>query len=74
MITKADIAMLRGGMPPKCDFCGTDTPPEQLEPEEAGDWVCWRCLRRWAQEDGDIQVEAFWERAIKEAECATGLH
>lgn len=68
-VTKHDIAMLRGGFPGKCDFCGRDMTPEQLEPEEAGDWVCWYCLRKWAREDGNTREEAFWERCIKEAEC-----
>lgn len=41
------IEDLRGGVPSKCDFCQKPTPPEQLEPEEAGDWVCRECLERW---------------------------
>lgn len=73
-ITKTDIAMLRGGFPEKCSFCAKPTPPEQLEPEEAGDWVCWHCLLNWAKEDGLIREEAFWTRAIKEAECAKASH
>jgi hypothetical protein len=68
-ITKHDIAALRGGFPLQCDFCGKPTPPEQLEPEEAGDWVCWHCLLRWAREDDNIQEVVFWERAIKGVPC-----
>ena len=68
-ITKEDIAEFRGGVPQQCDFCGKDTPPAQLEPEEAGDWACWHCLLKWAREDGDVREEAFWERLVKEAEC-----
>ena len=68
-VTKLDIAMLRGGLPAKCDFCSQDMPPEQLEPEEAGCWVCWHCLLKWAQEDGNAREEMFWKRCIKEVEC-----
>jgi hypothetical protein len=70
-VTKDDIAMLRGGFPEKCSFCSRDVSPEQLEPEEAGDWACWWCLLKWAREDDHIQEVAFWERAIKELECRT---
>lgn len=45
------IVDLRGGVPPKCDFCGRECPPEQLHPEEAGEWVCNLCLERWALKD-----------------------
>jgi len=45
------IVGLRGGIPEKCDFCGKETPPEQMDPEEAGDWVCWECSARWRRED-----------------------
>lgn len=41
------IEAIRGGVPAKCDFCGKETEPEMLEPEEAGAWVCHECLRRW---------------------------
>ena len=68
-VTKADIAELRGGMPAKCSFCLRDMPAEQLEPEEAGDWVCWHCLLKWAHEDDKMQEVAFWERRLKEIEC-----
>jgi hypothetical protein len=68
-ITKLDIAMLRGGFPERCGFCEKVTPPENLEPEEAGQWVCWYCLRNWAHEDDNIIEFAFWDRAIKELEC-----
>lgn len=68
-ITKDDIAGLRGGYPGKCSFCERDCAPEQLEPEEAGDWACWWCLLKWAREDDQIQEVAFWERSIREVEC-----
>ncbi len=43
-----DIVDLRGGIEPtKCDFCDKDTPGNELEPEEAGAWVCVTCLARW---------------------------
>jgi hypothetical protein len=68
-VTKHDIAEFRGGFPAKCSFCDREMKPEQLEPEEAGDWACWYCLLKWAREDDNIQEVAFWERAIKELEC-----
>jgi hypothetical protein len=40
------IIALRGGIPEKCDFCGKQTPPEQMHPEEAGEWACETCLKR----------------------------
>lgn len=69
-VTKDDIAMFRGGEPQMCDFCGCPTPYEQLEPEEAGDWVCWNCLLKWAREDGRDKEAIFWERKLKEVQCA----
>lgn len=39
------------GLPSQCDFCGKEKAPEELEPEEAGDWVCWDCLKRWRAEE-----------------------
>lgn len=45
------IVDLRGGIPAKCDFCGKETPPDLMEPEEAGDWACSDCVARWAEED-----------------------
>jgi hypothetical protein len=64
--TKADIAMFRGGIPDKCDFCNQPATADELEPEEAGDWACHACLLRWAKEDGNVREEAFWSRIIKE--------
>jgi hypothetical protein len=69
-VTKADIAEFRGGMPAACDFCAQPTAPEQLEPEEAGEWVCWHCLLKWAREDDHMQEVAFWERRLKEWQCS----
>ena len=47
-----DIVDLRGGVAPtKCDFCGEETAPEFLEPEEAGAWACLLCITRWAREE-----------------------
>lgn len=39
------------GLPQRCDFCGKEKAPEELEPEESGDWVCWDCLTRWRSEE-----------------------
>lgn len=44
------IVDLRGGIPEACDFCGEKTAPEELEPEEAGEWLCRTCLARWEAE------------------------
>ena len=53
------IASIRGGIPAKCDFCGQKKPQEQMEPEEAGEWVCWSCLDRWEYQErgGYIDME-----------------
>ena len=45
------IVDLRGGIPERCDFCGKPTPPEQMEPEEAGDWVCHTCMKHWNEQE-----------------------
>jgi hypothetical protein len=68
-ITKEDIAALRGGIPEKCSFCKAETLPNQLEPEEAGDWACWTCLHKWAIEDGRMIEASFYERLLKEAKA-----
>lgn len=41
------IADLRGGVPDSCSFCGKATKPEDLHPEEAGEWACIECIKRW---------------------------
>ncbi len=40
------IADLRGGIPAKCDFCLSDTPQQELHPEEAGAWICSHCISK----------------------------
>lgn len=48
-VTAAEIiAGLRGGWGTRCDFCHEEKPPEQLDPEEAGQWMCSAC---WARQD-----------------------
>ena len=37
--------------PCECSFCHVPKPPEELEPEEGGNWACWDCLARWAEQD-----------------------
>ena len=49
--TRELIIGLRGGIPPKCDYCDKDTEPDKLEPEEGDTWVCWECLDRWDAQD-----------------------
>lgn len=67
--SKEDIADLRGGFPEKCSFCGRAVTPDDIEPEEAGEWACHHCLLKWARQDGNVREAAFWERFIKELEC-----
>jgi len=43
------IIGLRGGVPDKCDWCGTPITEETAEPEEAGQWVCGKC---WLSDGG----------------------
>jgi hypothetical protein len=50
-ITKDDIADLRGETPTACDYCQKARHFEELEPEEAGQWICHDCLRRWLNKD-----------------------
>lgn len=69
MFTKDDLADLRGGYPEKCSFCDKPCDPAELEPEEAGEWACHRCLLKWAKEDGNMREAAFWEKCVKETEC-----
>ncbi len=45
------IVDLRGGVPKTCDFCHKPTLPENLHPEEAGQWVCIICLIAWEKTD-----------------------
>lgn len=53
-----DIVDMRGGVEPtKCDFCGEDKPPIELEPEEAGMWACIDCIERWRKEDSDARQQ-----------------
>lgn len=39
------------GEPTQCDFCERPKTLEQLEPEEAGMWVCHECMDRWDAEE-----------------------
>lgn len=41
------IVALRGGVPTKCDFCLEERAPEDMHPEEAGEWACIYCIARW---------------------------
>lgn len=40
------IVDLRGGIPDKCSFCANPTEPQNLHPEEAGEWICNECIKR----------------------------
>lgn len=42
------IIELRGGLPPKCDFCDQPYTEQRYPvPEEAGQWACIECWERW---------------------------
>jgi len=46
-----DIAAIRGGLPPACDFCGQAYEGGRYPvPEEAGEWACSECEARWNAE------------------------
>jgi hypothetical protein len=47
------IAELRGGIPVKCDFCNQPYSEQRHPvPEEAGEWACTECWKRWEKEEG----------------------
>ncbi len=46
MTTRELIVALRGGVPPRCDFCREEFPEEELHPEEAGQWICVGCINK----------------------------
>jgi hypothetical protein len=68
-ITKEDIADLRGETPVLCDFCGQRRRFEELEPEEAGEWVCHSCLRKWLKHDVE-QIKAILAMLYSDLEAA----
>lgn len=46
------LIQLRGGLPECCDFCGQPyTQDRHPVPEEAGEWACTDCSKRWSEED-----------------------
>ncbi len=46
------IAELRGGMPERCDFCKKQfTEQNYPTPEEAGEWACIECVKKWDEQD-----------------------
>lgn len=43
---------IRGGLPETCDFCGQPYGEGRYPVlEEAGEWACSECLRRWEREE-----------------------
>lgn len=50
-IVDKDFFVALRGKPRKCDFCLEPKPLIELEPEEAGDWSCADCRRRWGDTD-----------------------
>lgn len=40
------IVGLRGEIPAKCDFCHRATHEDDLHPEEAGMWICIKCIEK----------------------------
>lgn len=66
MNTRDLIEGLRGGVPEACDFCRQPRASDELEPEEAGEWVCHECLRRWEEAEALAARMAEAERtAVK---------
>lgn len=59
---KDAIAALRGGIPARCDFCGTEAEEDDMEPEEGGQWACSTCWRRFRA----------WDRAVVEDRYGRG--
>lgn len=53
MSTRDALIAIRGGLPPKCDFCSKKVDPDTLHPEEGGLWVCEDCLQRWEREEAN---------------------
>lgn len=50
------IAELRGGLPENCDFCCKQFTKENYPtPEEAGQWACIECVKRWQKQDKESQ-------------------
>ena len=47
---KQSLSDMRGD-PSMCDFCEAPKTLEELEPEEAGMWVCRGCQERWEREE-----------------------
>ena len=47
--TRELIAALRGGWGTRCDYCGEDKPPEELDPDEGGTWCCKDCWQKAVQ-------------------------
>lgn len=37
------------GTPYNCDFCGKPEKPDKLYPEEAGDFACEDCMKKWGE-------------------------
>jgi hypothetical protein len=68
-ITKEDIANFRGGVPLCCDFCHCLRNLDELEPEEAGDWACHDCLRKWLKHDVE-QIKAILGLLYSDLEAA----
>lgn len=50
------IVALRGGVPAKCDFCQQEVEPENLHPEEAGEWACIECIMRWEKNAREAKI------------------
>jgi len=56
MIDKAFISELRGlalGDVRDCDACGTKHKIAEMEPEEAGMWICFSCWDKWYPEEAE---------------------
>ena len=50
-MTGKDLILALRGEPTNCDFCEKPAKAEELEPEEAGCWVCHECMERWNEQE-----------------------
>jgi hypothetical protein len=62
---KEMIADLRGGFPEKCDFCEQARTPDELVPDEGGEWSCIHCWNRWESDDVLQRLVAWYDRLEK---------
>ena len=52
------IVAMRGGVPPRCNFCFQERVAHELHPDDAGEWACDECVSMWEEADPGSQREA----------------